>query len=83
MRSYSVGGRPFIPFHCDSARYTANIALNADEEFEGGKLLVLYNEQVRAIERATGEVTAHPSTLMHGVSAMTAGTRHSLIVFFH
>jgi hypothetical protein len=83
MRSYSVGGRPFIPFHCDSARYTANIALNADEDFAGGKLLVLYDDQVRAIERATGEVTAHPSTLMHGVSSMTAGTRHSLIVFFH
>ena len=83
VRTYSLGGRPYIPFHCDSARYTINVALNADAEFEGGRLLVLHAGKVRSVERTMGEAVAHPSTLMHGVSAMSAGVRHSLIVFFH
>ena len=41
VRRYSPDTRPFIPFHCDSARVTVNVSLNNDSEFEGGELLAL------------------------------------------
>ena len=49
---------------------------------EGGRLLGLIDGCVRAIERAEGEATVHPSCLLHGVSRMTAGVRYSLIIFW-
>jgi hypothetical protein len=61
---------------------TVNVALADDASFEGGRLLALFDGQVRAVERAQGEATVHPATLLHGVGRMTGGVRYSLILFF-
>eukprot|EP00931_Biecheleriopsis_adriatica_P060803 TRINITY_DN36524_c0_g1_i1.p1 TRINITY_DN36524_c0_g1~~TRINITY_DN36524_c0_g1_i1.p1 ORF type:complete len:640 (+),score=102.58 TRINITY_DN36524_c0_g1_i1:26-1945(+) len=82
MRRYSVETRPWIPFHCDSAAWTANIALNSDRSFEGGRLVVLHKGRCREVLREEGDATLHPSQLLHGVSSMRKGIRYSLILFY-
>ena len=42
IRRYSATTRPWIPFHCDSAWVTCNVALVDDAAFDGGKLLAVY-----------------------------------------
>eukprot|EP01043_Picozoa_sp_COSAG02_P011379 COSAG02_NODE_418_length_22698_cov_7.471127_7_plen_110_part_00 len=41
--------RPWIPFHCDSARVTCNVSLCSEKELSGGELLVLTGGQVISI----------------------------------
>ena len=83
IRRYSAGGRPWIPFHCDSARLTLNISLCSEADFDGGELLVAAGGRLRAVVRQEGEATVHASTLLHGVARMAAGpaARYSLIIF--
>ena len=82
VRRYSAVTRPWIPFHCDSATITCNVALADDAEGDG-RLVAIYDNQVRAVNRREGEATIHASTLMHGVTAMrsTRNVRYSLILF--
>ena len=81
VRRYSEESRPWIPFHCDAALVTCNVALVSDSTFTGGKLVAVYNKSVQFIQRGEGDVTIHASTLLHGVTRMTRGTRYSLIIF--
>lgn len=84
VRRYTAGGRPWIPFHCDAARLTLNIALCSESGFDGGNLLVVAGGNVSAVVRSEGEATIHASTLLHGVSRMGQaddGVRYSLIIF--
>jgi predicted 2-oxoglutarate/Fe(II)-dependent dioxygenase YbiX len=83
VRRYGPKGRPWIPFHCDAARLTCNVALSDDSSVRGGKLLVVCAGAVRTVERAEGEATVHSSSLMHGVSRVHEGgvPRYSLIIF--
>eukprot|EP00929_Paragymnodinium_shiwhaense_P032032 TRINITY_DN17826_c0_g1_i3.p1 TRINITY_DN17826_c0_g1~~TRINITY_DN17826_c0_g1_i3.p1 ORF type:complete len:381 (-),score=53.07 TRINITY_DN17826_c0_g1_i3:417-1559(-) len=82
VRRYSADSRPWFPFHVDSARLTINVALCDDSTFQGGRLLACCEGAVRLLSRREGEATAHSSTLLHGVTMMTAGVRYSLILFF-
>ena len=66
----------------DRSEITVNVALSDDAQHEGGRLIAIYDGEVRAIERREGEATLHPSSLMHAVSRMTSGKRYSLIIFF-
>jgi hypothetical protein len=83
VRRYTRGTRPFIPFHCDKAAYTVNVACSDDALHEGGRLLCLLDGSLEELRRTEGEASVHPSSLLHAVSAMTSGVRYSLIVFFH
>jgi hypothetical protein len=60
---------------------TCNVALNADAEFIGGRLVAVFGGAVQYIHREEGEVTVHASTLLHGVTRMVSGVRYSLIMF--
>ena len=82
VRRYTPCARPWIPFHNDRACVSLNVALADDCEHDGGLLLCVYDGAVHRVGRAEGEATAHPSTLLHGVSAITSGVRYSLILFF-
>ena len=82
-RRYSLDTRPWIPFHCDRASVTVNVALNGESEHTGGRLLVLCGDQVRWLaSREEGEATVHGGSLLHAVSRMEEGVRYSLIVFY-
>lgn len=82
LRAYCPEGRPFIPFHVDLARTTANVALNAPADYEGGALVVLEGDRLRAVPRRIGEATVHAGNLVHGVARVTRGRRLSLVIFF-
>ena len=81
LRRYTAATRPWNPFHTDSSAMTINVALDADGSYEGGELLGCYDGSIRVIDRAEGDATTHASSLLHGVAQMTAGVRHSLIIF--
>ena len=81
VRRYSCTTRPWVPFHCDRAACTLNVALSNDAAHEGGRLLALLDGKAQRIERAAGEATVHSSRLCHAVSCMGRGTRYSLICF--
>jgi hypothetical protein len=81
IRRYSPETRPWIPFHVDAAAVTINIALNADETFEGGRLLTCTNHAIRVLPRDEGDLTIHSSSLLHAVTQMHSGVRYSLIMF--
>jgi len=82
VRRYALGGRPWTPFHVDSARVTVNICLGDESANEGGALLALAGGELRVVPRAIGEATVHESSLLHGVARLAAGERYALIMFF-
>ena len=82
VRRYSAGTRPWNAFHQDRARLTVNVAVSADADHGGGRLLGVYGSKVQCIERAEGEATVHSSDLFHAVTRMQSGVRYSLILFF-
>lgn len=59
VRRYARGERPWIPFHCDNARVTVNVALADDARHEGGRLIAAAEGALRRLERAEGEATCH------------------------
>ena len=82
VRRYSLETRPWIAFHPDAYELTLNVALSADADHSGGRLLAVCDGHVQSITRAEGEATVHSSKLLHAVSRMSGGTRYSLIAFF-
>ena len=83
IRRYTRDTRPWINFHCDVSTMTANIALNDDEEFGGGRLLAILDGRLQVISRREGEATVHDKHVYHGVSEMRSGVRYTLIVFYY
>jgi hypothetical protein len=83
VRRYSPSTRPCFPFHKDSNAYTANIALSNPTDHQGGTLLCLVSGAVRTCERGLGVATVHGNDVLHAVTPVTAGTRYSLLIFFH
>jgi hypothetical protein len=81
-RAYAAATRPHLRLHTDACDYTVNVALADDERHAGGRLVMLHEGAVRAEARREGEATAHKWNVCHGVSAVTEGTRYSLILFF-
>lgn len=82
IRRYAPEGRPWNPFHTDSALVTVNVALSDDAQCDGGRLLCCSDGAIRDLARTEGEATVHASTLLHGVSQLRRGVRYSLIIFF-
>ena len=83
VRMYQTSMRPWMPFHRDGNHWTVNVALNSDKEFDGGRLMALHNNQLQIIDRNEGDATCHRGSVFHGVAAMRAGVRYSMILFFH
>ena len=82
IRRYSPETRPILKFHADAYELTVNIALSPDAGHTGGRLIGLFEGEVRALVRGEGSATVHSSSLLHAVSRMTSGVRYSLICFF-
>ena len=74
--------RACINFHCDGAYATSTtqIALNEPSEYQGGRLVYFVNDQLHVLERPAGSKVQHPPRVLHGVTALTTGTRQSLFV---
>ncbi len=81
LRVFSPDTRSYIAFHSDTCDYTVNVALSDDAAVDGGRLLALDGDRLRAIDRMTGSAVLHTGNLIHGVTRIARGTRHSLILF--
>mmetsp|Transcript_28423 Transcript_28423/g.56884 ORF Transcript_28423/g.56884 Transcript_28423/m.56884 type:complete len:172 (+) Transcript_28423:483-998(+) len=72
-----------IAFHPDGAyaTQTAQITLNGDDEYEGGRLC-FYSPDVglQIPTRPSGTVTVHHRKQMHGATRLISGKRYSLFV---
>ena len=77
LRRCNVRGE-FIAFHLDETPLTVQVALNGDDEYEGGRLLFLEGDRVHVPARGPGTVTRHDARVLHGVSALTGGVRYGL-----
>ena len=64
------------------ASHTAQLTLNADNEYEGGRLCFFTGEPgVLSIpERPAGTLTKHDRDILHGVTRLHRGVRYSLFV---
>jgi hypothetical protein len=85
LRRYNAhgGGRTMLGFHVDSSDCTANVCLSPPAAHAGGALLLAAGGRVApAPERSEGGATVHAGDVAHGVARVTAGVRHSLLVFF-
>ncbi len=71
-----------INFHCDGGYATATLqlALNSPDEYNGGRLCFFVDDSLHTPERPAGSMTIHPAKVLHGVTALTSGTRKSLFV---
>lgn len=58
LRKYTTDTRPLIPFHVDTNYCTGNVAINADDDYEGGNLLVCTGGKVSKARR--GYRPSHP-----------------------
>ncbi len=81
-RKYTAAGRPWFGLHQDEAALTVNVALSDDRQTTGGRLVGLFGGGVQEVVREEGEATVHSSSLVHGVTRVTAGVRYSLIMFW-
>ena len=72
-----------IAFHADGAyaSETAQITVNGDDEYQGGRL-AFYSSDVglKIPVRPSVTVTVHKRKQMHGVTRLISGTRYSLFV---
>lgn len=77
MQGYAQGH--CIHFHRDVASSIVNVALNSEQEYVGGRLLLVSNDGAR-IERPSRDTGSAImiNGAVHAVSAMSAGIRYSL-----
>merc|ERR1712146_198953 len=72
------GAKHVINFHTDVSLRTMQVALNGEDEYEGGRLMYATSDGVQQPVRKAGSVTIHDNTIPHGVSSMISGTRYGL-----
>ncbi|TNV76736.1 hypothetical protein FGO68_gene7595 [Halteria grandinella] len=70
----------FINFHTDVSLKTLQLALNGDEDYEGGKLVYMNGEGMVVPKREAGSITIHDNQIVHGVTNFTKGTRYGLFL---
>eukprot|EP01051_Picozoa_sp_SAG22_P007757 SAG22_NODE_557_length_9118_cov_9.050006_7_plen_197_part_00 len=78
LRRVAVRGQA-IPFHLDHPTvWTMQVALNAEAEYDGGRLAFLTELGLEVPARPVGSATIHNDTVVHGVTEMVNGVRYSL-----
>lgn len=69
-----------VPFHTDYSKRTMQVALNAADEYEGGKVVFATAAGFVVPPRPVGAATVHVNALVHGASRLQRGTRYSLFL---
>ena len=73
-------GGPVVPFHTDYALRTLQVPLNGPAEYDGGRTVFVSGEGFLVPPRAAGSAIVHDGRCLHGVTALTRGTRYSLFL---
>jgi hypothetical protein len=72
-----AGGKS-VPFHTDFSRRTMQVALNGDDEYEGGRLVFATKDGFVVPSRRAGSFTIHDCRSVHGVTGLVRGVRYGL-----
>lgn len=64
-------------------KLTIVVQLSDPESYAGGDLEVMPGANILTAERARGAATLFPAFVLHRVTPVTVGTRHSLTVWCH
>ncbi len=91
VAAYDAGREGHFAWHSDIGdgplaarrKLTLVIQLSAADAYEGGRLEIMPSAHVVAADPARGAATVFPSYLLHRVTPVTRGTRHSLTVWAH
>ncbi len=67
-----------IKFHTDVSQKTMQVVLNAQSEYEGGRLVYATNEGFVQPPRLAGSYSIHTCKIVHGVTAVERGVRYAL-----
>jgi PKHD-type hydroxylase len=59
------------------------VQLSDPEDYEGGNLELYVGHEPIIMEKKKGMISFFPSYVLHGVTPVTKGTRHSLVVWVH
>ena len=77
LRRVQAHGR-WVAFHTDYSWRTMQIAINGDDEYQGGRLLFATTHGFEQPRRPPGSATIHTNEVVHGVTTLQAGTRYGL-----
>jgi hypothetical protein len=80
VRRVIADGR-LIPFHRDKVSSSVIVALSPETAYEGGCLLYVDGDHLVRAPRSPGDACILTHEVVHGVTPLTAGARHTLIVF--
>lgn len=69
-----------IAFHCDFSKRTMQVALNAEEDYEGGRLVFATADGFVQPGRPAGSATVHVNCNVHGVTTLRSGVRYGLFL---
>lgn len=90
---YDAGRSEFYGKHMDttygemhpsaSRKLSVTLQLSDETEYDGGELQLYQSEQPMVAPKKKGMMVLFPSYVIHEVTPVTAGTRHSLVTWCH
>lgn len=91
VATYDAGREGHFAWHSDIGdgplarrrKLTMVIQLSEPSDYEGGQLEIMPSASAMAADTDRGAATVFPSYLLHRVTPVTAGTRHSLTIWAH
>ena len=69
-----------ISFHVDGEYATKTIQIPLNDSYVGGKLCFFVDDKIVAPPRNAGSLTIHKRDVLHGVTSVQEGVRHSFFV---
>jgi len=76
-----IAGGQLIPFHRDKVSKSVIVALSPETAYKGGCLLYVDGDRLVRAPRSPGDACILTNEVVHGVTPLTAGVRHTLIIF--
>jgi PKHD-type hydroxylase len=91
VAAYDAGREGHFAWHSDIGdgplaarrKLTMVIQLSDPADYEGGRLEIMPSSATLSADTARGAATVFPSYLLHRVTPVTTGTRHSLTIWAH
>jgi predicted 2-oxoglutarate/Fe(II)-dependent dioxygenase YbiX len=72
-----------IGFHKDRSQRVMQVALNSDEEYQGGRLVFVSQGKFEVPKRPAGTITIHSKDIVHAVTKLISGIRYGLFYIKH
>lgn len=87
LARYDGSDQGFYNWHTDFAgirplrKLSISIQLSRPEDYDGGNLELMYNDEPVVLDKTRGAFIVFPSFMLHRVTPVTRGTRWSLVAW--